>query len=51
MLNKTSLKFSLGFAAVIMASFIALVAIGYYKIENPDYSATPSEELKILPQQ
>ncbi|MEK7150316.1 MAG: hypothetical protein AAB736_01795 [Patescibacteria group bacterium] len=49
MINKTFLKFSFGFLAIIAFSFAVLVFIGYYKIENPAINtASKSEDLKSL---
>jgi len=53
MLNRTFLKFSIGFVTIIALSFGVLLVIIYYKIENSAIkinTASQSEELKLLSQ-
>lgn len=50
MINKSFLKFSLGFLAVIAFSFGVLIIIGYYKVDDSAINATPgSKDLEMAP--
>lgn len=50
MINKNFLKFSLGFLAVIAFSFIILIIIGYYKVDDSAINtASNSKELETAP--
>lgn len=44
MVNKDFLKFSLGFMVVIAFSFVILIVIGYYKIENTAINTTSNNK-------
>ena len=44
MLNKNFLKFSMGFVAVIAFSFVVLIVIGYYKIDDSAINAASSSK-------
>lgn len=50
MINKTVVKFSLGFLIVIAFSFAVLVFIGYYKIADTTINtASNNKELEVVP--
>jgi len=53
MLNRTFLKFSIGFVTIITLSLGVLLVIVYYKIENSAIktnTASQNKELKLLSQ-
>jgi hypothetical protein len=50
MINKNFLKFSLGFMAVIAFSFIVLIVVGHYKVDDSAINtASSGKELETAP--